>query len=258
MKHIKGDIMRIYFFAVCDFLCRFIPVRRWRWYMRRVKLFDWYRKYNALKRSFPDLDFYDVKMVMGDWYIGFIVEGRFIFKVRKNIDTKVPQNELIRIKRITDALGPIAPIRIVCTRVAQAGEYMFYRYPVISGKNLNSLSIEKITAKREKLGRQIARIIYKLHNARPVEINDLKIGDGDGWNHNNLANSMLVNEDNMDIIGIVDWEHVGWGRLETEIANATAGSDILRDIGLDTVIREEYDKIVQRNTESQTTAESQD
>ena len=242
--------MRIYIFAVCDFLCRFIPVRRWRRHMRRVKLFDWYRKYNALKRAFPDLDFYEVKMVVGDWYIGFIVEGKYLFKVRKTLDLKIPQNELIRVKRTTDALAPLSPIRIVCTRVIQAGEYLFYRYPVITGKNLNSLPIEKITAKREKLARQIAKFIYRIHNAKPMEINDLKNGDGDGWNHNHLGDSVMVNEDTMDLVGITDWDRVGWGTLETELAGVTNCSDVLRDAGFDAAVREEYEKVVQRNATS--------
>lgn len=238
--------MLMYVFAVCDFLCRFIPVRRWRLYMRRVKLFDWYRKYNALKRSFPNLDFYDVKMIKEEWSIGFIVEGKFVFKVGKTLDTKVPTNELIREKRITDALGSVTPVRISCIRVIQAGEYLFYRYPFIPGKNLNAFPIDKITENREKLAQQIAKFIYKTHNAKPIEINDLKAGDGDGWNHNALCNGVIIDPETMEISGIVGWEHAGWGTLETEFTNAVALSDILRESGLGAAIRDEYAHILER------------
>ena len=238
--------MWIYFFAVCDFLCRFIPVRRWRWYMRRVKLFDWYRKYNALKQAFPKLDFYEVKMIKGGWNIGFIVENKYVFKVRKRSDTKVPQEKIVREKRITDALSQFSPVRILSIRIVQAGEYIFYKYPFIPGKNLNSLSVKKIIENRDKLGRQIASFIYKIHNARPAIINDLKSGDGDGWNHNDLCNNMIVNPDAMDIVGIIDWEYAGWGTLETEFTNITAFSSTMRASGLDEVIRNEYSKIVEK------------
>lgn len=238
--------MWMYFFAACDFLCRFIPVRRWRMYMRRVKLFDWYRKYNALKRTFPKLDFMDVKMIKGGWNIGFIVENKFVFKVRKHNDTAVPQDKIIREKRITDAIAPFSPVRILSIRIVPAGEYIFYKYPYIPGKNLNLMGVKKITANREKLAKQIASFIYKVHNSRPDGIDDSKTGDGDGWNHNDLCNNMIVDPATMDIVGIIDWEYAGWGKLETEFANATAFSSAMRESGLNDAIRDEYNTILEK------------
>lgn len=238
--------MWMYFFAICDFFCRFIPVRRWRWYMRRVKLFDWYRKYNALRREFPKLNFYDAKMIKGGWNIGFIVENKYVFKVRKHNDTKIPQDKIIREKRITDALASFSPVRILSIRIVPAGEYIFYRYPFIPGKNLNFFSAKKIKQNREKLGKQIASFIYKIHNSTPVGIDDLRIGDGDGWNHNDLCNNMIVDPNTMDIVGIIDWEYAGWGKLETEFKNATRFSSAMRESGLGEVIRAEYDAIVEK------------
>lgn len=239
--------MWMYFFAACDFLCRFIPVRRWRVYMRRVKLFDWYRKYNALRRAFPKLDFMDVKMIKGGWNIGFIVENKFVFKVRKHNDTAVPQDKIIREKRITDAIAPFSPVRILSIRIVPAGEYIFYKYPYIPGKNLNLMGVKKITANREKLAKQIASFIYKVHNSRPDGIDDLKKGaDGDGWNHNDLCNNMIVDPATMDIVGIIDWEYAGWGKLETEFANTTAFSSAMRESGLNDAIRDEYNTILEK------------
>ncbi len=236
----------MYVFAVCDFLCRFIPVRRWRVYMRRVKLFDWYRKYNALKRAFPKLDFYDVKMIKGDWNIGFIVENKYVFKVRKHNDIAVPQDKIIRKKRITDAIAPFSPIRVLSIRIVQAGEYIFYKYSFIPGEKLNLIDVKKITKNREKLAKQIANFIYKIHNSRPVGIDDLKTGDGDGWNHNDLCNNIIVDPATMDIVGIIDWGRAGWGKLETELANTTVSSHKMRESGLDKIIREEYAKLVEK------------
>ena len=239
--------MWMYFFAICDFFCRFIPVRRWRWYMRRVKLFDWHRKYNALRRSFPKLNFYDVKMIKGGWNIGFIVENKYVFKVRKHNEIKVPQDKIIREKRITDALAPFSPVRILSIRIVQAGEYMFYRYPFIPGKNLNLMGVKKITEHREKLAKQIASFIYKVHNSKPANIDDLKKGsDGDGWNHNDLCNNIIVDPKTMDIVGIIDWEYAGWGKLETEFANATAFSSAMRESGIGDIIRQEYNAILEK------------
>ena len=57
---------------------------------------------------------------------------------------------------------------------------------------------------------------------------------------------MIVDPATMDIVGIIDWEYAGWGKLETEFANATAFSSAMRESGLNDAIRDEYNTILEK------------
>jgi len=92
-------------------------------------------------------------------------------------------------------------------------------------------------------GKQIAQFIWAVHNARPSDIDDLKTGDGDGWNQHDICNNMIIDPKTMNIIGIIDWEYAGWGPLETEIRNCTWFSKKLRRTNMDKIIRAEYAKL---------------
>lgn len=239
--------MWMQFFRICDFFCRFIPNRRLRTYMRQVKLFDWHRKYHAIRRAFPDLNFRHTKMVKGGWNIGFIVDNKYVFKVRKKIDTSTPNEKIVREKRITDALRAFSPLEILQIEIIRIDDYTFYKYKFIRGRNLNYFNSTTISRHRNTLGRQIAEFIYQIHNARPAEIQDLRTGDGDGWNHNDICNNVIVNPKTMRIIGIIDWEYAGWGALENEFRNCTRFSKALKKSGIGDVIRTEYEKFVKES-----------
>ena len=231
------------FFRFCDFLYRLVPNKRRRECLRQVKLYDWYRKYMALKQTFPELNFRHTKMVKGGWNIGFIVDKKYVFKVRKQVDSTIPHDKIVRQKRITDALLPYSPLKILNTEIVEIGEYVFYKYDFIPGKNLNEFSLKTIMKYREIWAHQIANFIYKIHNARPSEITDLQTTDGDGWNHNDLCNNMIINPKTMKIVGVIDWEYSGWGALETELDNCTRFSNDMRKSGIGDIIRTEYDKL---------------
>ena len=239
--------MWMLFFRICDFFCRFVPNRQRRMYLRQVKFFDWYRKYNALKQAFPELNFRHTKMVKGGWNIGFIVDNKYVFKVRKHADKNIPNEKVMREKRITDALRPFSPLEILNIDVVRLGDYTFYKYKFISGRNLNHFRLKTIIAHRAVWGRQIAEFIHGIHNARPKEIQDLCTGDGDGWNHNDICNNVIVNPKTMKIVGIIDWEYSGWGTLETEFENCTVFSSSLQASGIGDTIRAEYEKLCQQS-----------
>lgn len=234
------------FFRICDFFCRFVPNRARRTYLRQVKLFDWYRKYHALKRTFPELNFRHTKMVKGGWNIGFIVDNKYVFKVRKQIDTTVPDEQIVRQKRLTDALRPFSPLEILDIEIVRVDDYVFYKYKYIRGRNMNYFRQKTIAAYRDAWGHQIADFIYKIHNARPMEIADLQTDAGDGWNHNDICNNVIVNPKTMKIIGMIDWEYAGWGTLETEFRNCTRFSRAIKASGMGDVIQKEYKKLSKR------------
>ncbi|MDE6478403.1 MAG: phosphotransferase, partial [Alphaproteobacteria bacterium] len=119
----------------------------------------------------------------------------------------------------------------------------FYKYDFIPGKNLNRYSRRTITRRRDQWGRQIAEFIHAIHHSDPAQIADLKTGNGDGWNHNDICNNMIVDPKTMDIVGLIDWEYSGWGPLQTEFDNTVAFSHAMRQSDIQRVIINEYKKL---------------
>ena len=235
------------FFRICNFLCNFIPNRETRERVRRNRLYDWEKKYAALRHACPELRFRHVKMIKGGWNIGFIVDYKYVFKIRKFFSSeRNPIEKIMREKRMTDAFTEIVPFKIPNIEIIQAGDYTFYRYNFISGRNMNTFSLRTIRKYEKQWGKQIAGFIYKMHNARPKGIDDLKNADGDGWNHHDICNNVIVNPKTMKIVGLIDWEYSGWGPLETEIVNCTIFSKKFRKTNMDKIIRSEYEKLANK------------
>ena len=232
------------FFEICYFACCLIPNKRLRNRLRTQQLFDWYGKYNALKKQFPDLNFHHTKMIKGGWNIGFIVDNKYVFKIRKKFDSGLPNEKITREKRITDAFQNISTIQIPKIEIIQTGGYTFYKYDYIPGKNLNTFSQKTIEKHAWEWGKQLAEFIYAIHNARPTEIEDLR-GNviGDGWNHNDICNNVIVDKKTMRITGLIDWEYSGWGLLQTEFNNCVAYSKKVRKSGLKIAIMSYYKSI---------------
>ena len=206
------------FFRVCNFLCGFIPNPARRAHIRKTKLYDWAKKYAALRHACPEMRFRHVKMIKGGWNIGFIVDGKYVFKIRKFFDDEShPVKKIMREKRITDAFEHISPLNTFSTRTLRKYEKQWCK--------------------------QIAHFIYTVHNARPDGIDDLRDRDGDGWNQNDICNNLIVNPKTMKIIGLIDWEYAGWGTLETEFENCVHFSQKLRGSTFKQTIRAEYEKL---------------
>lgn len=235
------------FFRFCNFWCGFIPSRATRERVRHEKLYDWAKKYHALRVACPELRFRHVKMIKGGWNIGFIVDKKYVFKIRKKFSNDNAQiAKIMREKRITDAFANIAPVAIPHISIINAGEYTFYRYNFIPGCNMNTYSLTTMRKNVQTWGKQIAEFIYAIHNARPDGIDDLKDRDGDGWNQNDICNNVIINPKTMKIVGIIDWEYAGWGTLKTEINNCTRFSKKLRKTDFDKIIRAEYAKLANK------------
>ncbi|MBO4625978.1 MAG: hypothetical protein J5679_01720 [Alphaproteobacteria bacterium] len=235
------------FFKICNFLCGFIPSKSTRERVRRERLYDWDKKYRALRNACPELQFRHVKMIKGGWNIGFIVDNKYVFKIRKKFaHDDVNIAKIMREKRITDAFANIATVEIPHISIVEAGDYTFYRYKFIPGRNMNTYSVKTMRKHVKLWGKQVAKFIYTMHNARPDGIDDLRDRDGDGWNQNDICNNMIINPKTMKIVGIIDWEYAGWGMLETEINNCTRFSRKLRQTDFNNIIRTEYAKLANK------------
>lgn len=231
------------FFEACDFIVGFIPSQKKRERIRREKLYDYRKKYNALRKIIPEHEFKKIRVIKGGWNIGFIINKKYVCKIRKFLDKNVPNEKIIREKRITDAFTNILPVQIPKIEVLKSDNMTFYKYNFIRGVNLNKISQKKITTNQEKIAKQLAKFIHIMHNSDIPEINDLKTGDGDGWNHHDICNNVLIDKKTMDILGIIDWEYAGWGPLETEIKNCTVFSRKMRNTQIDALIRAEYKRL---------------
>jgi len=235
------------FFETLDFLCTFIPSRTTRNRIRKEKLYDWRKKYKALKKKYPDLNFHHTKMIKGGWNIGFIVDKRYVFKIRKAFDANIPIEKITREKRITDAFTNVSPLRIPKIEIIKAGKYTFFKYDFIHGKNLNKFSLRTIKKYKQTLGKQLADFIYAIHNHNASEIDDLRGNTfGDGWNHNDICNNIIVDKKSMKITGIIDWEYSNWDILENEFRNCVAFSKKMKKSGILTEIRQEYEKKIKK------------
>lgn len=234
------------FFAICDMLCGLIPNSVLRERVRHDKLFDWRKKYNVLKKICPEARFYNVRMIKGGWNIGFIVKNKYVFKIRKFSDKNVDVTRILREKRITDAFRDISHVKIPNIKIFKYKEYDFFRYNFIRGINLNTCSFKTMKRYVDDWSKFIAKIIYTIHNARPETINDLIDADGDGWNHNDICNNIIIDKKTKKIIGLIDWEYSGWGTLETEIENCDMFSKKLKKLCFSKKIEQEYKKLVKK------------
>ena len=89
----------------------------------------------------------------------------------------------------------------------------------------------------------MAEFINAMHNSDPEQIADLKDRPGDGWNHNDICNNVIVDKKTMKIVGIIDWEYSGWGMLSTEFENCTRFSAKVKNSGIGDIIQAEYAKM---------------
>ena len=155
-----------FFFRTCNFFCGFIPNPARRAEIRKIKRYDWAKKYTALRRACPELKFRHVKMIKGGWNIGFIIDRKYVFKIRKFFDDEAhPVKKIMREKRITDAFQNISPLKIPKIELVESDGYTFYRYNFIPGRNMNTFSMRTLRKYENQWCKQIANFIYKTHNA---------------------------------------------------------------------------------------------
>lgn len=238
------------FFEICDYLVALIPSRKMRKKIRHEQLYDYRKKFNALRKIIPAHEFKHIRVIKGGWNIGFIINKKYVCKIRKFFDSNAPIEKIMREKRITDAFAKIVPFKIPKIEILESDGYTFYKYNFIPGINLNRFSLKTMKKHHIRWGKQLADFIYTMHNSDPTEIQDLKTDDGDGWNHNDICNNLILDKKTMKIVGLIDWEYSGWGKLETEIVNCTRFSKKMPKTGFDEVIRTEYKKLKKKHPKS--------
>jgi len=206
------------FFDTCYFFSYFIIGKKFRRWFREYKLFDYRRKLDTLRRAYPDLDWAHVYMRKGGCSLAFMVNNKYVFKVRKfNDDTGAIERYHYE-KKVTDALSGVLPTRIPKMTLHEINGFLFSKSELIPGKMLIDLPLKKLIANREKLGRQLGGIIYSLFNSNALpELRPAGCDAADcGLVHCDMCSNIVANPETMDITGIIDWEFARYGSLKSE------------------------------------------
>lgn len=234
-------------FEFSDRLFAIVPIKKWRVFLRKILLFDYRRKLNALKRARPDLNYSKMKLTKGGGSIVFII-GDDTFKVRKFSKESGEFTRFDHEKRITDAIRPFCTIEIPTIKFFNSDGFTFYESPRIRGKMLVDVSTRKIKKYQKQISKQLAEFIYKKSFANPKEIADLRgdVKKGFSWNHGDMCSNILIDPATMKITGIIDWEWAGYGDIEREFNGLVRVRKKMRKIGLDISTRDEYQKIARK------------
>ena len=208
------------FFETLWFLSCFIPVRKWRRAFRDKKLFGYRDKLVALRNHYHDLNWKNFRLAKGGGSLAFIVDNKYVFKVRKfQNDAAAATEKFMYEKRITDAIAPIVPVAVPRIDVCNVGGYVVYATEFIPGRIMLDLPMKKIMAHRQEIAKTLGRIIYALFNAELPGLSDLrpqKQTTDIGLVHGDMCSNILVNPDTMEITGIIDWEWAHFGSLWDE------------------------------------------
>lgn len=208
------------FFDTLYILSCLIPIRGWREWFRREKLFDYHAKLNALRRAFPRQDWRHFRLAKGGGSLAFITPNGHVYKIRKFHLKDDSDTKFTREKRITDAIAPILDIRVPQIKIHHIGIYTVYETKFIPGRILLDLPLKQIKQHRESVGKQLGGIIYRLFNAELPELNDMrpkgKKTKDVGMVHGDMCSNILIDPQTMKITGIIDWEYAGFGSLKRE------------------------------------------
>lgn len=241
-----------YLFEIGDLLSSLIPVKKWRDYMRIHVLFDYRRKFNALKSRYKNIHFHNMRLTKGGGSIVFIINNKTTFKVRKYNFEATNFERFDREKMITDALKPLrkqTKIDFPKIEFITIGEYTFYKTNFISGKLLINIPSRKIIRNLDKISEQLADFIYKKSLLDPAELKEMrgKKQNGFSWIHSDMCSNILINPKTMDITGIIDWEWSKYDSTEREFWGLVRVRKKMRKIGLDKTTKLAYEKILSKN-----------
>jgi len=233
-------------FEFCDFVFSLVPVAKWQHWLRRKKLFDYRRKLDALKKAYPNLNFKTLKLVKGGGSLAFVLENKYVFKVRKHKREQINFARFSIEKRITDALRDFCPVAIPKIELMDLSGYTFYKTEYIPGKLLVNIPFYKICKYKTYLAKQLANIILDISKADPIELQDMRKEKRNGfcWVHGDMCSNILVNPKNMRITGIIDWEWASYREQEYEFKGLVWVRKKMKKTGLDEITKQEYNKLV--------------
>lgn len=235
-------------FEFSDRLFAIVPIKKWRVFLRKIVLFDYRAKLNALKKARPDLNFSKMRLAKGGGSLVFII-GDNTFKVRKHVRESHQFKRFQNEKRITDAIRPFCTIEIPNINFFNAAGFVFYETRRIPGKMLVDIPTWKIKKYQKQISKQLAEFIYKKSLAKPKELDDLRTipeTPGYSWNHGDMCSNILIDPKTMIITGIIDWEWAGYEEIEREFNGLVRVRKKMQKIGLDKSTFDAYQQILRK------------
>ena len=194
-----------------NILCAFIPGKQRRKRVRVQMKYPIIKKMAFWASTFSNRKKPDVQYTFGFRCANFVVtvDKKWVFKFSLVDDGKdISERE----KRITDALRPISPIKIPQMDIIGWNNIWVRRYEYIPGVGFNSLTRPEQNKHADIIAKQLAPALYKIAQADPKEIRDLKRKKSDkpgimyGWNQNDLWDNFIMDPKTFKILGLIDWE----------------------------------------------------
>ena len=216
-----------------NILCGFIPGRNRRNRIR-MELNNPIRKWTRFAKSFSDKKYPNVKYTYGFRCVNFVVtiDDKWVFKFPLKTDGwAIAERE----QRIVDALRAISPIKIPEMEVLGFNGMAVRKYECIhGGVGFHHLDKKTQNKNADIIAKQLARFLYVIGNADPIEIRDLKKYKSDkpsimhGWNQNDLWDNFIMDPKTFKIIGIIDWEDAGFNDFYDCFTNGTK-NNVVKD-----------------------------
>lgn len=152
----------------------------------------------------------DIQTRVGRGCKNFVVllNDKYVFKFPLMSDgVAVAQRE----KRITDALRPISPIKIPDMKIMTHNGIAVRRYEFAHGTLLSDVEPRVFAVHRDKIAKQIAKMIYTIGESDPESIRDLKPTPNAkpdylyGWFQGDIWQNFMLDDD-FNITYFIDWE----------------------------------------------------
>ena len=143
------------------------------------------------------------------------VNDKYIYKFPLRRDDS--DNLARREKRLLDALAPLSSIYVPPVELLSFRGRVVRKYEFVSGIQFRKLSEEYAWAHMDEIATQIARFMYEIGCANPLEIADLKPspdaqpGYGIGWTQADIYDNFLVDTATHRVTAVIDWEDCFFG-----------------------------------------------
>ena len=171
------------------------------------------------------------------------INDKYIFKFplrRSNSDDLA-----MRESRIVAALAPLSPTYVPPVNTYMHRGHIVRRYEFISGTQLRKMPLDIALANIDKLAPQVAKFMFEIGRADPVEIRALKPNPDAkpdymyGWSQGDICDNFIIDMDTMEIIAFIDWEDCAFGDF-SRLFTADKRSPYVE---LMQAVRVEYDKL---------------
>ena len=175
-----------------------------------------------------------------------VLNDKHVFKFPLKNDGKLVAE---RERRITESLRRFSTIKIPALKVIPYKDIVIRKYEFASGKSLTDIRPEIFVQHREHIAKQIAKFLYFVGKADPLEIRDLKKNPRDtpgyfyGWTHGDIWQNFILNPKTFNITFFINWDKVAFESILPSLRVASHHWEKFGYCGLDVDIMAEYARL---------------